>query len=52
VTGQGVGVAVGEARGLSVETAVPLGLMPLMAIVIYLSHRREMVRIKKNGQST
>ena len=49
-TGTGASVAVGEARGLSIETAVPLGLMPLMAIVIYLSHRREILRIKQNGK--
>jgi hypothetical protein len=37
--------------GIEYTTALPAGQLVLMAMQMYLSHRREMVRIKQNGKS-
>lgn len=36
--------------GIEYTTALPLGQVSLMAIMLWLSHRREMERIKQNGK--
>ena len=37
--------------GIAVTQVMPLGLIPLMAFNIWLSHRREMARLKRNGSN-
>ena len=34
------------------QVAMPLGLTLLLLIIVSLSHRREMMRLKANGQKT
>ena len=40
-----------EMTGINVDSAMPVGLGALLAWQSWLSHRREMVRIKQNGKS-
>lgn len=42
--------AIQDVTGIELEQALPLGLMPLLGWLIYLSHRREMHRIRRNGE--
>jgi hypothetical protein len=37
--------------GIEYTTALPAGQLALMAMQMYLSHRREMERIRQNGKS-
>lgn len=49
-TGAGASVATGAVTGVNWQSALPLGLMPLLAWIVYLSHKREIIRIRRNGQ--
>lgn len=40
----------GDVKGFEYHTAVPIGQVVLMVLMLYLSHRREMSRIKQNGR--
>jgi len=42
--------AVQGVTGISVQQALPWGFVPLMAWLMWLSHRRERLRIKGNGE--
>lgn len=42
----------GIGTGIAVEYALPWSFMPLMAFLMWLSHRRAMRRIQHNGHST
>ena len=44
-------VGVGDVTGLEIsyEQAVPIGQLALMALIMVLSHRREVLRIKRDG---
>ena len=37
-------------KGLEYTTAVPVGQVILLALMLLLSHRREMLRIRQNGK--
>jgi hypothetical protein len=37
-------------KGVEYSTAVPVGQVVLMALMLWLSHRREVLRIKQNGK--
>lgn len=37
-------------KGVEYSTAVPVGQVVLMGLMLLLSHRREMARIKQNGK--
>jgi hypothetical protein len=37
-------------KGVEYSTAVPVGQVVLMALMLLLSHRREMARIRQNGK--
>ncbi len=37
-------------KGLEFSTAVPVGQVVLMALMLWLSHRREVLRITQNGK--
>ena len=47
VTGQ---IDAGGWKGIEYSTAVPVGQVILMALMLLFSHRREMTRIKQNGK--
>ncbi len=38
-----------DVTGVSLVSALPLGLFPLLALQVYLSHRREMIRLRRGG---
>ncbi len=37
-------------KGIEYSSAVPVGQVILMGLMLWLSHRREMARIKQNGK--
>ncbi|OQZ07280.1 MAG: hypothetical protein B6D36_00720 [Planctomycetes bacterium UTPLA1] len=37
-------------KGIEVSSAVPVGQVILMGLMLWLSHRREMARIRQNGR--
>lgn len=37
-------------KGVEYTTAVPVGQVTLMGLMLWLSHRREVLRIKQNGK--
>jgi len=43
-------IEAGGWTGLEYTTAVPVGQVLLMALMLFLSHRREMLRIRQNGR--
>jgi len=47
VTGQ---IDAGGWKGIEYSSAVPVGQVILMGLMLLLSHRREMARIKQNGR--
>ena len=47
VTGQ---IEAGGWKGIEYSSAVPVGQVILMGLMLLLSHRREMARIKQNGR--
>jgi len=50
VADQQGGVNVAGVTGIRFEYAMPLGLTGLLLFIISLSHRREVLRIKRNGR--
>lgn len=50
LTGTGASVAAGELTGVKWESALPAGLIPLLAFIMWLSHKREMKRLERNGK--
>lgn len=47
VSGQ---IEAGDWKGIEYSSAVPVGQVILMGLMLLLSHRREMARIKQNGR--
>lgn len=45
----GVAASVDDVTGVSIEQAVPVGQVALMAWLVWLSHRRETKRIARTG---
>lgn len=41
--------AADDLTGVSINTALPAGIVIVLLLNIYLSHRREMTRIRRNG---
>lgn len=48
-TNVGTNVSADDWSAIRFETAVPVGQVALMMLIIYLSHRREMYRIRYRG---
>ena len=41
---------IADAVDIGIQYGMPLGLMPLIAGIVWLSHKREVLRLKQNGR--